>query len=230
LRTKFYILLCILISLSIRINAQVFTGVYSNLLKHFQDTVISLTSANNSIISGIENKVVIRNSLFAGDVSILIDKKYILSSENKLFFLRAPALDSKENIALLICDFKKDTIFQRIFRNEKLPFPSIYIGHTNISETKKIFSTELNSADSVYIFFKHSLSGSSEWLKIKKFTIGYNYGSYYITHDNTGSIISQKIKSILLGLKSGQEISISIIAEGSGSITKEVPLLYFKIQ
>ncbi len=211
-------------------NAQVFTETYNNLIRHFQDTVISLTSANNTIVHGIDNKVVIRNGLFKGNVNIQVDKKFILSREGNTFFLRAPDINSRENISLLIGDFKNDTIFYRTLRNEMLPAPSVYFGHVNLTDTKRIMLNDLQMADSVYLLFRHSLSGSSEWLKVKRFTIGYSYGSYYITHDNIGSIISQKIKTIMQGLKPGQELSISILAEGNGMLKKEVPLLYFRIQ
>jgi hypothetical protein len=211
-------------------SAQVFTETYTSLLKHFQDTVISLTSSNNSIIHGIENKVIVRSNLFKGETNIQVDKKYILSRENNTLFLRAPDVDSRENIAVLIGDFKNDTVFRRVFSNERLPSPSVYFGHVNLTETKKILVSDLQTADSVYILFRHNLTGSAEWLKVKRFTIGYNYGSYYLTYDNQGSIISQKIKGILKGLKPGQEISMSILAESSGSIRKEVPLIYFRIQ
>jgi hypothetical protein len=211
-------------------SGQVFTEAYNNLLKHFQDTVISLTSTDNKIIHGIENKVYVRRNLFPGEVNIQIDQKFILSKVDNYFLLHAPDLDSKENISLLIGKFKNDTIFYRTFKNESLPVPSIYFGHVNLSETKKLFLQEMQMADSVYILFRHSLAGSYEWLKIRRFTIGYNYGTYYITHDNIGNIISRKTKSILMGMKPGQEVSISILAVGTGSLKKEVPLLYFKIQ
>jgi hypothetical protein len=212
------------------LNGQVFKETYDRLLKHFQDTVISLTSSDNNIVHGIDNKVVVRNNLFKGEVNIRFDNKYILSKQDNYFLLRAPDLDSKENISLLVGKFKNDTIFYRTFRNEMLPIPSIYFGNVNLSATKKIMHKDIQLADSVYILFRHSLSGSSDWLKIKRFTIGYNYGSYYITYDNIGNRIAQKIKAALLGLKPGQEISISILAEGISSMQKEIPLLYFKIQ
>jgi len=209
---------------------QVFTEAYDNLLKHFQDTVVSLTSTENIIIRGIDNKMFVRSNLFAGNITIQVDKKYILSREENCFLLRSPDLDSRENISLLIGKFGNDTVYYKTFRNESLPAPSIYIGHVNLSAIKKLTLNDIQMADSVFILFKNTLVGSSEWLKIKRFTVGYKYGTYYISHDNFGNKITLKTKSVLMGLKPGQEVSINILAEGSGSVKKEVPLLYFKIQ
>ena len=209
---------------------QVFTETYNNLLKHFQDTVVSLTSTENIIVRGIDNKMFVRTNLFEGNVNIQVDKKYVLSKEENCFLLRSPALDSKENISLLIGKFRNDTVYYKTFRNESLPAPSIYIGHVNLSAIKKLTLNDIQMADSVFILFKNTLVGSSEWLKIKRFTVGYKYGTYYISHDNFGNRITLKTKSVLMGLKPGQEVSINILAEGSGSVKKEVPLLYFKIQ
>ena len=222
-------LLCVIFICNI-CPGQVFTETYNNLLKHFQDTVVSLTSTENNIIRGIDNKIFVRSNLFPGNVKIYIDKKYIISKEENCFFLHSPALDSKENISVLIGSFKNDTVFYKTFKNESLPAPSIYIGHVNLSITKILTLNDLQISDSVFILFKNTLVGSSEWVKIKRFTIGYKYGTYYITHDNIGNILTQKTKSVLMGMKPGQEVSINILAEGTGSVKREVPLLYFKIQ
>jgi hypothetical protein len=210
--------------------AQILTEAYNNLLRHFQDTIISLSSTNNNIIHGIDNKILILNKQFKGDKNILIDNRYILSRDDSVFVLQAPDPGSTENITLLVENHKNDTIFRHTFRNERLPLPAIYIGHINLSETKKLSLSDLQLADSVYLFYRHSLAGSSEWLKVKQFKIGYSYGSYYITHENIGKLISPKVKSVLQGLKPGQEVSISIITEGTGTLSKEVGLLYFRIQ
>jgi hypothetical protein len=230
IRIKCGICLLYLIFVSQKSQGQVFIEIYTNLLKHFQDTVISLTSSENTIIRGIDNKVFVRSNLFQGKVNIQIDQKYILSRDENYLLLSSPSLDSKENLSLLIGNFKNDTIYYKIFRNESLPVPSIFIGHVNLSETKLLRLNELQMADSIFILFRNTLAGSSEWLKIKRFTIGYSYGSYYITHDNIGNILTQKTKRILLGMKPGQEVSLSILAEGTGEVKKEVPLLYFIIQ
>jgi hypothetical protein len=209
---------------------QAIISTYIGLLKHFSDTVVSLTSFDNSIINGIENKVFIRTNLFPEKVNVELDNKYFLSKESYYYSLRSPSIDSKEAMTIIIHNFNKDTLFFKTFRIKSLPLPSIFMGHVNLSERKGIRLNDLQMSDSVFIFFSNTLTGSSQWLKIKRMTIGYTYGSYYITHDNIGNKLALKTKRILLGMNPGQQISMSILAESDGSIMKEIPLLYFTIQ
>jgi hypothetical protein len=208
---------------------QVFIDTYNHLLNHFQDTMVSLTSSENTMIIGIENKVFVHRNLFPEKVNIQINKKFILYEEESFFVLHPNSLIPSENLSVIINNFKNDTLYYKTFTSENLPVPSLYLGHVNLSETKRINLNEIQLADSIYFLFRNSLAGNSEWLKIKQFTIGYSYGTYYIIHDNLGNILTRKTKNILLGMKPGQEVSIHILAEETGSITKELPLLYFKI-
>jgi hypothetical protein len=228
IKCNFFFFYLILICLNS--NGQIFTETYNNLLKHFQDTVVSLTSCNNSIIQGIDNKIFVNTAFFAGKSNIHIDKEYILSREGNYFLLHSTSVDSKKNIELLILNQNDDTLYYKIFNTEGLPAVSIYAGHVNLSTAKNIRLEDLQMADSIFLLFSHTFAGSYNWLKIKRFTIGYRYGSYYITQDNNGNTFTQKTRKFLFGLKHGQEVSLNITAEGIGSLKKDIPILYFYTQ
>ena len=223
-------IVCIIILSSGPLSGQLFVENYRKLLNHFRDTVVSLTSNDNCLVSGIENRIFVNQKLFQKAVNVSSDPKYILTVEGETIIMKAPSPDTRESNFILVTNIQGDTLLFRTFRTENLPAPQVYFGHVNLSESRKLWAIDIRQEDSIYIFFRPGLTGSMDWLKVKRFTFGYNYGSYHLSYDNIGPYITSKTREKMLGLKPGQEVSLSILAEGSGSMKKEVPLVYFRIQ
>jgi len=57
-----------------------------------------------------------------------------------------------------------------------------------------------------------------------------NMGSYYISHDNFGNRDNSKNKKCIDGIETRPGSQYQHSGGSSGSLKKEVPLLYFKIQ
>ena len=227
-RLMILISFCLFILLNIQGRTQIFQRGYDSLLLHFADTLFSAISIENVIYAGIDNKIIFRKECFEDEYISLSSENASIVSEDTSFIIRVDKAAAPEVTLILSNRDFKHQVCKR-FGIKGLPVPHVFIGHTNISETQVLQKADIQSADSTYLFYGNTIANNCDWLRIKRFSIGYNYGNYYISNDNEGNRIGSKVRSILYGLKPGQEVSLTIVVEGLGQIEKVISTIHFKV-
>ena len=112
-----------------------------------------------------------------------------------------------------------------------IPFPTLIIGKTHITEKSIIDRNVFFTADSLKLFYTSDFAESEYWFKIEHFIIGYSYGGNYLSSENEGPLFTSKTLDFIKKLAPGQEIVIKINSISPLGVTSNLhlPLVRFKI-
>lgn len=226
-RGIFIFFLIILPSFVLR--GQVFTALYDSVLRHFDDTLVAPLSLQNVVFKGIDNPFVLNTSKFPNGVdSITMNGHCFMEPGGGLIF-HGEGEKGPDVLYVNIWPGNGASTIRKEFIITTIPEACIYFGHSGISQTHVMLKKDIISADSVYVLYGHEISESGTWMKVEHFSIGYSYGNYYITKENRGNKVENSIRNLLLGMRPGQEITMRLLLQGSGSMEKEVTDLRFRI-
>lgn len=188
------------------------------------DSIFTINSKSNTIYLGIDNYIYIPDNVIA-------DSTYIVNTDNGIIYkdsLHYNLIPSRLPVAH-ISIYKlniKDTI---LIRNEKFivrytPKPCIYIGNkclNNISGIDKYF---LIDNPELKIFVSNDIIGAENWLKIKRFSLGFVYGSVYKSYESENNQMTKEMISTIKNFKPGQKITIKVTLESNSNLTVFLPI------
>ncbi len=222
-------LFILLILSSYALKGQVFTALYDSSLVHFDEPLVSPLSLENIVFRGIDNPFILNTSLFPRGVdSITANGQYLCEPNGSLIY-HWDGEREQDVLYINIWFGKTEPTIRKEFIIRPLPEASIYFGHTCISHTHILLKNDILSADSVYVLYGHEMSENGSWMKVDHYSIGYSYGNYYITKENSGNKVENSVRNLLLGMRPGQEISLRLLLQGLGSMEKEVSDLRFRV-
>jgi hypothetical protein len=199
----------------------------SRLGKQLNENSIWCTSSREgSLYSGIDNSLQIdKNLRFEYDTFFLsTNNGQVIYDSNSLILLVPDRLGKlRLNFYGIQGD---DTISEgyKYFTVKGVPSPTLTLNDFPIAEKCTLARQTLLTCDSLGIFFSKDLISSENWLKVTRFSLGYTYGGFYISHINTGNKFTTKTKQILSQIGPDREITIRPTVEAEGNVTIELPI------
>lgn len=201
------------------LNAQTRFGV--QLLNNY---VSSQTSISNTLYVGIDNRLIIDESLKIGyDTLIFKTNNGKILFDSTYFII--PRRDGKLRIEVHgIADNNVDTLGFYMFK--VLPFPRAHIAFDNLilTDSMKVSIESFLMVDSIYIVVSEDIPDSRTWIKINEFSLGYNYGGYFIGATSSTNSITPEMKNIVFREGAGRYFSIKVITQSAGSLLHTNPL------
>jgi len=216
------------------LNAQNIGKADSALIKKYWNRVNikSLSSLNNNLYNGIDNYF----TLTCPD-QISANFKFHLTTNNGTIYeydegtyLALTQSIGKAFIAINIITEENDTIMigKKYLNVINLPLPILKIGNTIINDKTVLSKHIFYTGDTLKLFFTDDLPESSTWYKIERFSIGYPYGSIFVSVDNSGPVFKEDAKKILQQARQGYELVIKVYTVSPSGILKNLPLVRFK--
>jgi hypothetical protein len=188
--------------------------------------IVTQSSYKGYLYSGIENFLKIDTSLNKKYDTIIINSNNgkIFPDTNNLFII-IPNRPGKVRLTLKGVSYR-DTLQLGYFYFIVfgIPEPKLTLNNIPIETPCNIPKKVLLDCDSLGIFFSNDIVGSDKWVKISKFTLGYNYGGFYISHINPSNRFTPNTKQILNQLGPDREIMIRPTIESTGNISKELAI------
>jgi hypothetical protein len=188
--------------------------------------IVTQSSYKGYLYSGIDNFLKI-DPLLKKDFDTLIIKinnGKIYSDTNDLILVIP---DRPGKVRLTVTGISKtDTIEVGYFYFVVygIPEPKLTLNTISIESPCTIPKKALMDCDSLGIMFSQDIIGSDKWVKVSKFTLGYNYGGFYISHLNPSNKFSLKTKQILSQLGPDREITIRPTIVSEGNVSRELPI------
>ena len=194
----------------------------------FNDTVRAINSCDNFLYVGVDNYLYVHPDVKQKNVFFKTDNGIIFDDEG--MFCAIPAEFGIVNLDLFQVS-GNDTVLllSKKFPAFEVPPPTLMIGGFKVTELERLSWNILMNCDSLGIFISDDIIGVQDWIYIEKFTFGYDYGSYYVSHSNRGNKFTEEIKEDIKKLKPGQEISIRVWLGSKGNIIREIPIFRINI-
>jgi len=210
----------------------VFSGINQNAAcqtrygEELADSILlALNSRNNFLYVGIDNKIRINYLKLeeSGEYILKVNNGIILSDSAD--YLSIPKRPGKARFLL----FKKENsdielIGYKYFPVKNIPEPLLSIDTIRVMEKDIINKSILLNSDSINIYITSDIQDAENWFKVIKFTLGYEYGGYYVEHTNITNRISYETKQIINTLGPAKEIIIKPTVKGEGNLIKELPI------
>jgi len=190
------------------------------------NAIISLSSRKGFLYCGIDNYLQVDYSLATGcDSFILCSTNGLLLNDTLDKFISIPERSGNARLSIH-CLIDKDTftLGYRYFTVIYVPNPCLTLNDRPISSPISLSKYAFLSCDSLGIYFSDDIYGSENWMRITDFTIGYNYGEFYISHLNITNKITAQTREIINRLGPDHEISIMFRVESQGKIQKQLPI------
>jgi hypothetical protein len=188
--------------------------------------IITLKSRNRIVYKGIDNIIKVDASLKVKyDTVIYYCNNGILLSEEVNTLLIIPSRLGNVKVALYgILGSDTAIIGYTTFAVQAVPEPHLTINEKPITTNSTIPKEVLLQCDSIGVMYSKDIIGSEKWLKVVSFDLGYNYGGFYVSHDNHSNKLSKEIKRIIDQVSPGHEIGILPFVESEGGIVKRLPV------
>jgi len=216
-----FILICLLLLYSNNIFCQYRLGKLID-----SGLIITQSSYLGYLYSGIDNFLKIDPSLHKDYDTIIINSNNgkIFSDTNNLFLI-IPDRPGKVRLTLTGI-YKRDSVAvgYYYFKVYGIPEPKLTLNNIPIETPCSIPKKALMDCDSLGVFFSKDIIGSENWVKVSKFTLGYNYGGFYISHLNPSNRLTLSTKQILNQLGPDREIMIRPTIESEGNVIKDLPI------
>jgi hypothetical protein len=196
-----------------------------------ETSIVSLSSKKGYLYAGIDNYLMLDSSLVNNSIFTALG-----TSNGQVFMdtnnvgLIIPEKAGKLRLSL-ICTDGSDTVLNgyKYFHVKDIPDPQLTLDSIPIPSNAAIKKNVLLSCDSLGIYFSDDIIGSSHWMIITGFILGYNYGGFYVSHINPTNKLSKETKELINRIGSEEEISIRTTIEYECKIKKELPIYRIQI-
>ncbi|QQS51310.1 MAG: hypothetical protein IPM71_00885 [Bacteroidota bacterium] len=182
------------------------------------ETIFSTSSRSNTLYTGIDNYLELKLDETMGYDSIILQ-----CNNGKVFFDSCYVVIPRRPGSLRIevfgfIDDNIDTLGYKSFKVNTLPSPQLAFDEIIVSDSILVDHKDFINADTMFMVYTNDLIGSDKWLRISEFTIGYNYGGYYIGESNNNGAITQEMKELVLNKGIGRWMSVKVICQANSSL------------
>jgi hypothetical protein len=188
--------------------------------------IVTQSSHLGYLYSGIDNFLKIDPSLDKEYDTIIINSNNgkIFSDTNNLYLI-IPDRPGKVRLTLTgINKIDSVALGYYYFKVYGIPEPKLTLNNIPIETPCSIPKKALMDCDSLGVFFSKDIIGSENWVKVSKFTLGYNYGGFYISHLNPSNRLTLRTKQILNQIGPDREIMIRPTIESEGRVIQDLPI------
>lgn len=227
-----FILLAFSISI-INLTAQQPENSDSLLIKRYWNKVFpkSVTSLKNYLYNGIDNYL---QMVYPDEASM--GYGYHITTNNGMVFtvddgyLTIPQSAGRSFFTIYLVTSKHDTLMigKKQFIVQNVPIPTLKIGNYVISENTVIDKSVFFAGEPLKLYFTDDIPESTEWYNIQNFSLGYSYGSIYLSVDNNGSDIEDETRKFISKIGIGRAIFIKVNTISPTGILRFLPIVKFK--
>lgn len=179
--------------------------------------------------------------LYAG-IDNIVDFKLPPEYEHKSVFLRInngslfhdtmlviiPSLPGSARIELfLIENDSSKLIGHKLFTVEPVPKPTLKLDSLLVFPNSQISKSFLSDCKKVTIFVSNDIIGANNWFSVKEFTVGYEYGGYFVSEENNGSNISDETRDFIKDIPVNRFVSMNTIIMSTSDIKMNLPVTRF---
>jgi hypothetical protein len=188
--------------------------------------IVTQSSYKGYLYSGIDNFLKIDPSLKKDyDTIILKSNNGKIYTDSNNLILIIPDRPGKVRLTLTGITNKDTTeLGYFYFIVFGIPEPKLTLNTIPIESPCSIPKKALVDCDSLGVYFSNDIIGSENWVKVSRFTLGYNYGGFYISHLNPSNKFTLNTKQILNQLGPDREITIRPTIETEGKVSRELPI------
>lgn len=187
-------------------------------------SLLSLTSISNTLYAGIDNRFAFNTTKINNYDTILLKANNGVVLFDSTYFV-IPNRPGNLRIELHgIIDNAVDTIGFYNFRVLRLPSPKIALENVIIENNIEVSVNKFINSDSLQIIITPDIPDSKNWIQIKEFSIGYNYGGHYIGATSNSSFITSEMKNIVRTNGVGHIFSVKVITQSATSLLLTNPI------
>jgi hypothetical protein len=188
--------------------------------------IVTQSSHKGFLYSGIDNFLKIDPSLYENYDTLIIrsNNGKIFSDTNNLFLI-IPDRPGKVRLTLIgLNDKDSISVGYFYFTVFGVPEPKLTLNNIPIATPCSIPKKVILDCDSLGVYFSKDIVGSENWVKIARFTLGYNYGGFYVSLLNPSNKFTSNTKEIINQLGPYREITIRPTIESEGMVFKDLPI------
>jgi hypothetical protein len=204
------------------------------LIKQYWNKIypVSKTSVSGVLYSGIDNYL----ELSFPDEDSKNYAYHLTTNNGKMFaaengYLTIPDRAGRSFINIYLITYNSDTLLvgkkQLLVKN--VPYPAIKIGNTVVKDSITLDRGIFFANDSMQLFFTDDLPESGKWYRIVNFSIGYVFGSVYISVDADGAKFDQKVRELIRKVNPGKDVLIRVNSVTPTRVLHYLPVVKFKI-
>ncbi|MBN1598055.1 MAG: hypothetical protein JW894_07155 [Bacteroidales bacterium] len=201
-------------------------GQYRYGIQLDENTMTVVSSRGGNLYSGIDNYFRISEVITEDYDTVLVHSTNgaPLPDSNDLVLL-IPNRPGKVRLTYYgVSGYDTTTIGYQHFMVRRVPEPKMLIDDRPISTPGIIAKRYLLYCDSLGVYFSDDIIGSEYWLRVKEFTLGYNYGGFHVSHLNPSNKMTLRTRQILYRIGPDRTISIKLTVEAEGDIMRELPI------
>ncbi|MFW5804772.1 MAG: hypothetical protein ACOCWG_06035 [bacterium] len=209
------------------------------------DTILVNTSYSNTFYLGIDNIFKINKPVFKDSVyvdSVFTGFKYQDSISQSLelstnngkilkdngYYYIIPKTQGLATVYLKDKNNKK-IIHEKEFPVKKLPSLKVTMCDLILNDVKTINRLFLLACDSIGVYYTDDLVDSQKWLTITRFSIGYNYGNYFIEYASRNNRYTSQMISGIKKISPGNMLRINITCENKTGFKIVIPTISIKV-
>jgi hypothetical protein len=186
--------------------------------------IYSVTSLSNTLYVGIDNRLHMDNSLWThyDSIAFKCNNGHLLL-DSTYFVIPSRAGNLRIEVHGYV-NGKKDTLGFSRFKVLPLPAPKIVFGSTIIDDSMRINNEIFIQADSLYIALSDDIPASKNWIEVREFSIGYNYGGYFIEETSESNAITKEMKAFIAKYGTGKWFSVKVITQSGDALLLTNPM------
>lgn len=186
--------------------------------------IYSETSLSNTLYLGIDNRIGVNKRLLDQHDSIILKTNNGKILYDSTYFILPRRVGRLRIEAYAQNGTSLDTLGYYNFKVENLPTPRIAFDNHLLSDTLMVSVESFLRVDSLYIVVSEDIPESRNWIRIREFSLGYNYGGYFIGKTSGSNAVSYEMKELVLKEGAGRYFSIKVITQSDGSLLHTKPI------
>ncbi|MBN1949558.1 MAG: hypothetical protein JW801_00040 [Bacteroidales bacterium] len=196
-----------------------------------ETSIQCLSSKKGNLYQGIDNYLKVDTGFFVEceEINVISSNGIALwDSANQYLLIPERAGKLRLSVGCVQCG-QEEVMGYRYFNVTNVPEPQLMLDGVPIDNPASLPKSRLLTCDSLSIFFNDDLVGSSEWMLITDFQLGYNYGGFHVSHFNPSNKLSHETREIISRLGPDHEISIRATVKSLGDMRKQLPIYRIRI-
>lgn len=184
-------------------------------------SIEAINSRSGILYAGIDNALQIDGGYGAEGWRMETDNGIMVEDQDAFFII--PRKSGEATISLYCHAYleKKETLRVMAFPSSRLVVNGVVLNqHEAIPKSMLIGSDSLG----LDVFFTDDIIGIESWYDVVSFTIGFVYGSHYMSERSQGNRLNNRCKELLGRVPPNTEVVIRMILESNGIISETRPI------
>ena len=190
------------------------------------DTLLVTSSYSNTLYIGMDN--IIHVKLKDSACRIKTDNGQIFKDDEEEDYCLLPKEQGTAVISLEDT-VKGRIIYKKAFFVKKLPPLKVSLCDLILNNAERVNRLFLLSCDSINVYYTDDIVGADKWLEVTRFTIGYNYGTYFVEFASRDNHYTSQMEKALREVRTGSVMRVNITCKDKTGFKIVLPVISFKI-